>query len=453
MVSRLLSLVFLLLSFLVNVSSQDGTVLESYVGEALRNNLAFKDLDLSVRAQNLKVDLAKKNWSPQANLGATYLLAEGGRRISFPVGDLFNPTYLTLNQLTNSEQFPTNLENIETQLTPNNFLDANLNITKPILNSSIKYNILIQEELLSMADLDKSQQTAAIAFQVRQAYYNFLKTTKGVKLVDQNLDLLGEVKTFNEKLIKYDKATPDVISDVNFEIQNLKSERQSLEQQQELSKILLNTLMNRDLSEDIIVDESLTLQVPDERKLAELINSAIANRQELKRLGVFTKVNEINKERIQKSNQPTLGVQGGVGLQSENFSFDDGGPLFTLALNLGWNIWDGGIKKKKLEELQLEQERTSLRRDVATQQITLEVAQAYYELQSLKSRYEAETEAIKSARISYGAVDKRYRNDRALLIELLTAQNRLLSSELNQVLLSIDMLIAQAKIKKVIHEE
>jgi len=453
MVSRLLSLVFLLLSFLVNVSSQDGTVLESYVGEALRNNLAFKDLDLSVRAQNLKVDLAKKNWSPQANLGATYLLAEGGRRISFPVGDLFNPTYLTLNQLTNSEQFPTNLENIETQLTPNNFLDANLNITKPILNSSIKYNILIQEELLSMADLDKSQQTAAIAFQVRQAYYNFLKTTKGVKLVDQNLDLLGEVKTFNAKLIKYDKATPDVISDVNFEIQNLKSERQSLEQQQELSKILLNTLMNRDLSEDIIVDESLTLQVPDERKLAELINSAIANRQELKRLGVFTKVNEINKERIQKSNQPTLGVQGGVGLQSENFSFDDGGPLFTLALNLGWNIWDGGIKKKKLEELQLEQERTSLRRDVATQQITLEVAQAYYELQSLKSRYEAETEAIKSARISYGAVDKRYRNDRALLIELLTAQNRLLSSELNQVLLSIDMLIAQAKIKKVIHEE
>jgi len=453
MVSRLLSLVFLLLSFLVNVSSQDGTVLESYVGEALRNNLAFKDLDLSVRAQNLKVDLAKKNWSPQANLGATYLLAEGGRRISFPVGDLFNPTYLTLNQLTNSEQFPTNLENIETQLTPNNFLDANLNITKPILNSSIKYNILIQEELLSMADLDKSQQTAAIAFQVRQAYYNFLKTTKGVKLVDQNLDLLGEVKTFNEKLIKYDKATPDVISDVNFEIQNLKSERQSLEQQQELSKILLNTLMNRDLSEDIIVDESLTLQVPDERKLAELINSAIANRQELKRLEVFTKVNEINKERIQKSNQPTLGVQGGVGLQSENFSFDDGGPLFTLALNLGWNIWDGGIKKKKLEELQLEQERTSLRRDVATQQITLEVAQAYYELQSLKSRYEAETEAIKSARISYGAVDKRYRNDRALLIELLTAQNRLLSSELNQVLLSIDMLIAQAKIKKVIHEE
>jgi len=453
MLSRVLSLVTMLLAFLVSGASQEGTILDGYVEEAIQNNLVFRDLDISARAQNLKVDLAKKNWSPQANIDASYLIAQGGRRISFPVGDLFNPAYLTLNQLTNTEQFPTDLENLETQLTPNNFLDANIFVTKPLLNSSIKYNILIQQELLSMADLDRSQQISAVAFQVRQAYYNFLKTTQGIKLVDQNLDLLNEVKIFNEKLIKYDRATPDVISDVNFEIQNLKSEMQSLEQQQELAKILLNTLMNRDILEEIIVDESLILQVPDERALAELINNAITNRQELKKLEVVSRVNEINTERIKKSNQPTLGVRGGLGIQSEDFSFEDSGPLVTLALTLGWNIWDGGIKKKKLEEMELELERNTLQRDIASQQITLEVAQAYYELQTLKSRYDAEAEGIKSARISYNAVDKRYRNDSALLIELLAAQNRLLTSELNQVLLSIDMLIAQAKIKNVIHEE
>ena len=155
---------------------------------------------------------------------------------------------------------------------------------------------------------------------------------------------------------------------------------------------------------------------------------------------------------MKKSNQPTLGFQGGVGIQSEEFSLNDGGPLFTLALTLGWNIWDGGIKKKKLEELELELQRNTLQKDIASQQITLEVAQIYYEYQGLTSQYEAGNEAVKSARISYNAVDKRYRNDSALLIELITAQNRLLTSELNQVLLSIDMLIAKAKIKRVIHE-
>lgn len=453
MILRVLSFVLLVGSFEMDGVSQKASVLDGYVEEALSNNLVFRGLDLSHQTQAIRVDLAKKNWNPQVNLGTTYLLAQGGRRISFPAGDFFNPAYITLNELTNSDRFPTDIENIETQLTPNNFLDANLNITKPLLNSAIKYNILIQKELLSMADIDKKEQAAEIGFQVRQTYYSYLKTVQGVKLVDQNLKLLYEVKKFNEKLIKYDKATPDAVSDVNFEIQNLISQKQSLEQQQELSKILLNTLLNRDLSEEIVVDESIIVPVLDQRELSELISVAISERQELKKIDMAERIHEINTERIKDSNQPTLGVQGGVGIQAENFSFEDNGPLVSLALNLGWNIWDGGIKKKNLQELALAKEQTGLQKDIASQQISLEVAQAFYELQGLKSRYEAESEAINSARISYSAVDKRYRNDSALLIELLTAQNRLLSAELNQVVLSIDILIAQAKIKKVIHEE
>ena len=453
MILRVLSFVLLVGSFEMDGVSQKASVLDGYVEEALSNNLVFRGLDLSHQTQAIRVDLAKKNWNPQVNLGTTYLLAQGGRRISFPAGDFFNPAYITLNELTNSDRFPTDIENIETQLTPNNFLDANLNITKPLLNSAIKYNILIQKELLSMADIDKKEQAAEIGFQVRQTYYSYLKTVQGVKLVDQNLKLLYEVKKFNEKLIKYDKATPDAVSDVNFEIQNLISQKQSLEQQQELSKILLNTLLNRDLSEEIVVDESIIVPVLDQRELSELISVAISERQELKKIDMAERIHEINTERIKDSNQPTLGVQGGVGIQAENFSFEDNGPLVSLALNLGWNIWDGGIKKKNLQELALAKEQTAWQKDIASQQISLEVAQAFYELQGLKSRYEAESEAINSARISYSAVDKRYRNDSALLIELLTAQNRLLSAELNQVVLSIDILIAQAKIKKVIHEE
>ena len=453
MILRVLSFVLLVGSFEMDGVSQKASVLDGYVEEALSNNLVFRGLDLSHQTQAIRVDLAKKNWNPQVNLGTTYLLAQGGRRISFPAGDFFNPAYITLNELTNSDRFPTDIENIETQLTPNNFLDANLNITKPLLNSAIKYNILIQKELLSMADIDKKEQAAEIGFQVRQTYYSYLKTVQGVKLVDQNLKLLYEVRKFNEKLIKYDKATPDAVSDVNFEIQNLISQKQSLEQQQELSKILLNTLLNRDLSEEIVVDESIIVPVLDQRELSELISVAISERQELKKIDMAERIHEINTERIKDSNQPTLGVQGGVGIQAENFSFEDNGPLVSLALNLGWNIWDGGIKKKNLQELALAKEQTALQKDIASQQISLEVAQAFYELQGLKSRYEAESEAINSARISYSAVDKRYRNDSALLIELLTAQNRLLSAELNQVVLSIDILIAQAKIKKVIHEE
>jgi len=312
---------------------------------------------------------------------------------------------------------------------------------------------LIQNELLGLSDLDRTQQINELTYQVKQAYYNYLKTTQAIKLVEQNIDLLNEVKQFNEKLIKYDKATPDVISDVLYQLKKLESEKETISQQQELSKILLNTLMNRSIEETIEADESLLNQLPERRKLlSQLISTAHDNRQELEKINVISEVNRINQNRIEKSNQPTLAVQGGVGIQMENFSLDGGGPLYTLALNLGWKIWDGGLRKKQLEEARVVQEQNDIKRDIAKQQITLEVAQSYYELETLYAKYAAETEAISSARTSFTAINKRYKNERALLIELLTAQNKLLNSQLNQVLLGIDILISHAKIKKVINE-
>ncbi len=43
---------------------------------------------------------------PQLDLKARYSVADGGRTIDFPAGNLLNPVYATLNQLTGTQQFP-----------------------------------------------------------------------------------------------------------------------------------------------------------------------------------------------------------------------------------------------------------------------------------------------------------------------------------------------------------
>ena len=59
-------------------------------------------------------------------------------------------------------------------------------------------------------------------------------------------------------------------------------------------------------------------------------------------------MNELNQNRIDAEKLPTLGLSGGIGLQTEEFSFDEGGPLYTAAVSLGWNIFDGGLRKKRI---------------------------------------------------------------------------------------------------------
>lgn len=453
MTKRFFLIFYSILLIATSLYGQSSVILDEYIELALSSNLQLRQTSLLKEQQSSKLAQAKTLWNPQVDLSTTYLIAEGGRKILFPIGDLFNPAYLTLNQLTNSEQFPTNLENVETQLTPNNFIDASLSITKPLINSAIKYNVLIQKALMDIPDLDMQQQRAEIAFQVRQAYYNYLKTERAQELLDNNLSLLSEVKTFNQKLIKYDKATPDIISDVDYRLKRLQGEKEGLEQQRSISRILLNTLMKRDIDISIKSDDAALLTISEERyQLDQIIESALTNRSELKKINISAGINELNKKRIEDSRLPTLGVQGGIGLQVEEFSLDGGGPLYTLALNLGWNIWDGGTRKKQLQETQIIEEQQQTLLELSSQQITLEVAQAYYELQSLYAKYDAEAEAITAAQISYDAINRRYKNESALLIELLTAQNQLLTSQLNHILIGIDVLIAQAKIKKVLHE-
>lgn len=428
------------------------SVLDQYVTLALANNLSLRSIDLDQRQQLSRVDQAKKLWNPNVDLSTSYLLAQGGRKIVFPVGDLFNPVYSTLNELTASQNFPENLENFETQLTPNNFLDANLSISKPIINSAIKYNIKIQSALLQLNDIDRVIQDNEITFQVKQAYFNYLKTLEGAVVLLENKSLLNEVLKFNQKLIKYDKATPDIISDVQFQIAHLQSQIDQLNEQQEFSRILFNTILNRDVEEEIEIDTSFYADLEtSSSNLNVLIAIALNQRSEFLKLNVADEVNLLNAKRIEGEKLPILGLQGGVGLQTQDFSLDDGGPLYTIGVSVGWNIYDGGLRKKKLEELQIEKEQTALQSDLLKQQIVLQVSQSFYTLESLYARLNSQDAQIAAARTSYESIERKYKNEKALLIELLNAQNQLTSSRLNRILLIIDILIAQADLDRILN--
>ncbi|MEM6964301.1 MAG: TolC family protein [Bacteroidota bacterium] len=440
---------FLLLAAYATVGQS--AILDKYVKEALDNNLTVQSEFLRKEKQDSRIEQAKKLWRPSVDFAGSYLFAEGGRKLNFPVGDLFNPVYSTLNQLTQTNQFPTDLENLNTQLTPNNFIDMQFSIVQPIVNSAIKYNQMIQNELIRINDLDIALSQNEIAAQVKTGYYNYLKTFEGLRILEETEILLEDVLNFNKKLVQYDKATPDILSDVEFQIANLSSQRAILQEQQQLAKAFFNLLRNQPLDTAIEVDENLVQgNFTNNQSIADLKTKAFANRLEFKKLDVATAVNALNRKRISKEGNPTLGVSGGVGLQVEEFNFDISGPLFTLAVGMNWSIFDGGVRKKRMEEIQIDQRILENDRSQLQQKIEIDITQIFYKLQSLQIQMQAEQVAVNSARKSYNAIKKRYENDKAILIELLRAQNSLTTSELSKSLTKYDYLIQLAELEKTV---
>lgn len=426
-------------------------IVDNYVNEAYEKNLSIRSAQLQRTKQESKVAQAESLWNPSLDLNASYLLAEGGRKINFPVGDLFNPTYATLNQLTGTEQFPTDLDNLETQLTPSNFVDAQVQLSKPLLNSSIKYNLQIQETLTQINDQELALSKNDVRYRVKSAYYNHLKTIEAQKILTQNQTLLNEVLLFNKKLIKYDKATKDILSDVEFQIENINSQKIQLQEQEELSKALFNMLLDKSMESQIEIDSNI-LEAIDWSLTShdELKSQALSNRPELKQILIGEEVNELNKERIDHQKLPTLGVSAGIGIQTENFQFDDGGPLYTLGIGMSWNLIDGGLRKRQLEELQIDKEILGNNRSLIERQIEIETLQRLLALKSIQARLRSQEAAVKSASTSYDILYTKYKNDKALLIEVLQAQNQLVTSQLNQTLIKYDYLNEIALLEKTI---
>src|ERR1700761_9629839 len=80
---------------------------ESLVSDALGANLELDGAGATVAQRFAALDQARALYLPSLDLSGRYTRASGGRTIDFPVGDLLNPVYASLNQITGTSQFPT----------------------------------------------------------------------------------------------------------------------------------------------------------------------------------------------------------------------------------------------------------------------------------------------------------------------------------------------------------
>src|SRR4051812_23742435 len=115
------ALLFFFLMVLSQVKGQP--VLDTYIRDGLKNNLVLQQKSIGLDKALESLQLANGMFIPTVALQGNYTSGYGGRSISLPVGDLLNPVYNTLNQLTDSNQFP-EIQNVNQNFFPHNFYDV-----------------------------------------------------------------------------------------------------------------------------------------------------------------------------------------------------------------------------------------------------------------------------------------------------------------------------------------
>jgi hypothetical protein len=87
--------------------------IDKYVEIGIKNSIVLQQKNISLDKAVYSLKEANSLFFPSINLKGDYQSGEGGRQIAIPLGDMLNPVYGTLNQLTMSNSFP-QISNVET---------------------------------------------------------------------------------------------------------------------------------------------------------------------------------------------------------------------------------------------------------------------------------------------------------------------------------------------------
>lgn len=423
----LTALVPLLLS--IRANAQD--IPQQYITLAFENNLVLKEKKLSLEKSLVALKDARTLFLPTTWFEGQYTLAQGGRSIDLPVGDLLNPVYKSLNQLTGSNKFPT-VSNVSEQLLPDNFYDVRIKTTMPLINPDIRVNkeIKQQQTLLQQTEVDIYKRT--LVKEIKQAYYNYLVSGNAVAIYQSALEIVNQNLKVNESLLKNGKGLPAYVSRAESEVKQVTSQLQNALNEQRNAKAYFNFLLNRELTDSIITIEPAL----DESKLP-LLDATTANvaaREELKSLGIAKDINERMLKMDRSFRTPRLNAFLDLGSQGFDFKVNNKSFFYLGGIQLQVPIFTGKRNLYKIEQTILDGEVIRTNTEQLERQLQLAAFVSRNSIVTAYNNYRAAVKQQDAATNYFKLIDRGFKEGVNSFIEFLDARNQLTTARLQTII-------------------
>lgn len=433
-----------LLALGFNVKAQD--VIDGYIKEAFKNNIVLQQKNISLEKAQYALKTAKSLFLPTVAFQGGYQTADGGRNIPLPLGDLLNPIYSTLNQITASNKFPM-LENQSIDFLPKNFYDAKIRTTMPIINSDLAYNKKISEQQLVLQETEILIYKRDLVKNIKVAYYNYLNALQAVEIYRSGLQLANEGLRVNTKLLEGGKGLPAYVLRSRSEVENINAQLVAAEQQVVNAQLYFNFLLNRSADEKIDTGKGQTDLSTIEGLVVDMLPSS-NSREELKQLD---EVIAINKNVLKMNNRfavPKLGAFFDLGSQSEGFKFNNNSRYYMLGLQLDIPIFTGNRNTFKIKQTVLDVKNAELNADLVAQQLNLTKRTAQNNLKSAYQNYQSSLKQFEAASSYQRLIDKGYTAGSNSFIETIDARNQLTSAQLFTNISRYKLLSALAELER-----
>jgi outer membrane protein TolC len=214
-------------------------------------------------------------------------------------------------------------------------------------------------------------------------------------------------------------------------------------QTQNNAKAYFNFLLNTDLNTAIITDSVST--VPAD---VFLTDTTVAKREELEKLKEAIDINQNIISLAKSYKRPKLNSFVDLGSQAFDFKVNNKSVYYFVGLSLEWNIFSGNKNKYKTSQAEANGLVLQSQSSYVEQQLKLQLTVSKNLFEAAIAQYNAAQSQVASSQKYYNDMSRLYKEGQALFIELLDAQNQLVTAKLQLNISLFDAWIKAAEIER-----
>jgi outer membrane protein TolC len=464
-------------------------VLDDLVDTALQSNLALQQEKRSLDRARAALAEARGRFLPSLDAQARYTRASGGRTIDFPVGDLLNPVYSTLNDLTQQGAF-SQIENQEIAFLREREQETSLRLSQPVFAPGLLYGARAQRHGRDAQAAAVDALRRELVRDVQVAYFRYRQAGHRVDALDAARTLVVENRRTSRRLVDADKATEEIVFRAEAEVLAVEQQLADARAQRRRAQSYLNFLLNRSLdtpipepaaspadlvnrrladvlgSVDLATDPPPDLTtVPDttlpdttlpdtaeagpppDDALDAMQDRAQARRPELDRLSAAVRSAEAERRAAQTAYLPTVSIAVEGGIQGETYGFDGDKPFALASVVLRWNLFNGFSDRARVDQARAATRRLELQRAETERRIDLQVQQALDDVRVARRALATAQARLRAARSSFRLTNRRYEVGRASQVEFTDARTTLTEAEVNLAVTRADLLARLADLE------
>lgn len=436
----LLTKVALLCSLSAIILSAKGqTLLDSYIQEGLKNNLVLQQKNITLDKALLSLKIANGMFSPSLTLLGNYTTGDGGRSISFPVGDLLNPVYTTLNQITGTENFPT-IENVNQNFFPRDFYDVRARASMPLVNTDLIYNRKIKAQQAVLQESEINVYKRELIRNIKVAYYNYLAAQQVVQIYESALTRAAEGKRVNESLLENGKGLPAYILRSQSELENVNAQLEDARRQVINAQLYFNFLLNRDGDASI---ESIR-----EDSFEDDPNATAQTREELAQVQTANLIQQDVLAMTRMFWTPRISGFIDVGAQAEQMRYNKNANYYLIGLQLEMPLFAGFTNRNKIAQSRLDVKQTELTVQQTNRQLNLSAETARNAYLTAQQNHRSAQKQLEATQSYQRLIEKGYKEGVNTFIEAVDARTQLTSAQLQLTLNRYRTLVALANLER-----